>query len=337
MDPLTQGVFGSLFAQAGARRSDIRPAAMVGLVSGMAADLDVLIRSSSDALLTIEYHRHFTHSLASVPALALAVSLLAWPLVHRWRPGIGFARVFLWSALGVLSHGLLDAMTSYGTRLFWPLSETRVALGVISVIDPLFTLPLMVLMAFAVWKGLRRWAGLALAWALIYLSLGFVQQQRAEQILMEWAENSEIDSERVLVKPSFANLVLWRGLIDDGARLHSVAVRILPGTQPLIWQGATVDRFVPPVLGGNTRVAEDLKRFQHFSDGWMFAFPALDRGSERFIGDFRYAVDPASARPLWGVVFDPDQLDRGVRFDRPVQMPESERRAFMARLLGEDP
>ncbi|MDT8437736.1 MAG: metal-dependent hydrolase [Wenzhouxiangellaceae bacterium] len=117
MDPVTQALASGLFAQAGVARSRVRPAAVIGAVAGMAPDLDVLIRSPSDSLLAIEYHRHFTHAFSFVPVIALAVSLLLWPLVRRWRPDIGYAQVYLWALLGALSHGLLDALTSYGERI----------------------------------------------------------------------------------------------------------------------------------------------------------------------------------------------------------------------------
>ena len=42
------------------------------------------------------------------------------------------------STLGILTHGFLDACTSYGTSLFWPFSSTRVSWNVISIVDPFF-------------------------------------------------------------------------------------------------------------------------------------------------------------------------------------------------------
>lgn len=63
MDLLTQSLIGAGLAQAGARRDELRMATGIGLVAGLLADADVLIQSSADPLLQIEYHRHFTHSL----------------------------------------------------------------------------------------------------------------------------------------------------------------------------------------------------------------------------------------------------------------------------------
>lgn len=337
MDPFTQGVFGSLFAQAGARRRHLRPAAAVGFAGGLAPDLDVLIRSSADSLLAIEYHRHFTHALAFIPVGAMLVALLAWPMVHRWRPDVKFARVFLWSLLGVASHGVLDAMTSYGTRLLWPFSDERVAWNIISVIDPLFTVPLAILLGLAVWKRSRRGARIAALWAVFYLAVGTLQQHRAENIVTHWAENAGIEASRVIAKPSFANLVLWRGLVDDGERMHIVAVRILPGREALAWPGSSIPHYRDDNWSDDSTLARDLERFRHFSDDWTFRYFSYDDDSGIFVGDLRYAIDPASQRPLWGIRLDPARPAAPVRFERPTRVTESEREAFLERLMGRDP
>ena len=68
MDPLTQGALGAALPQSTAVRGKYAGSAgLFGFLAGMAADLDVLIRSSSDPLLFLEYHRQFTHSLVFIP------------------------------------------------------------------------------------------------------------------------------------------------------------------------------------------------------------------------------------------------------------------------------
>ena len=348
MDPVTQGLVGALCAQAGCRRKHMKLAAGTGLIAGMAPDLDVLIRSSSDSLLAVEYHRHFTHSLAFVPVGALIVALVLWPLLtgyNRWRQQQAplFARVYLWCLLAVASHGLLDAMTSYGTRLFWPFSDERVAWNMISVIDPMFSVPLALLLGFALLRNSRLLARIAALWVLFYLAIGWFQQDRAENIVAHWAEAHGIEAQRVVAKPAFANLILWRGLVDDGERLHSVAIRIVPGRQTLLWPGSVVQRFEPSTFAERTRLRSDLERFAHFSDRWTFRYFRYeddyddDSDNERswFVGDFRYAIDPASQRPLWGIRFNPDQPEQAVSFERPARVTEQEREAFFGRLRGD--
>ena len=73
--------------------------------------------------------------------------------------------------MGYGTHGLLDFATTYGTMLFWPFSQERYAASIVSIVDPLMTLPVLILIVLA---GLRRsplYARLALAWVVLYLSL----------------------------------------------------------------------------------------------------------------------------------------------------------------------
>jgi len=334
MDPVTQGVVGSLWALPAARREQVRQAAVVGWIGGMAPDLDVLIRSSSDTLLAIEYHRHFTHSLLFIPFGGLAVAMVLWIAV---RKRMSFAVLYLFATLGYASHALLDACTSYGTYLFWPLSETRFAWNFVSVIDPLFSLPLLLLLAVHLWRR-RPWAlATAWAWGVIYLGLAAAQNARAEGALLAWARDKDITIERLVAKPAFANIILWRGLVDDGERFHLVAIRTLPGSAPSYWRGGSVERFDRPELADDARLSTDLDRFQHFSSDWLFRYRPYDEGDLWFVGDFRYAIDPASQRPLWGVTLDPRRPQQPARYTTPRTVTDTNRSAFFDRLLGRNP
>ena len=77
MDPLSQGIVGSVAAQQKSSKEKILLITIIGFLSGMAPDLDVFIRSSHDPLLAIEFHRQFTHSLAFIPIGALIVTFLS--------------------------------------------------------------------------------------------------------------------------------------------------------------------------------------------------------------------------------------------------------------------
>ena len=300
----------------------------------MAPDLDVLIRSSADSLLQIEYHRHFTHSLFFIPLGGLLVSLVLWPL---FRKRLTYARLYLFAVLGYASHGLLDSCTSYGTYLLWPLSETRFAWNFVSVIDPLFTVPLLVLFALHVWQK-KRWAlKTAWGWGLIYMSFAAVQNIRAEAALLDWAQDKGLRAERLVAKPAFANIILWRGLIDDGDHFHLVAIRTLPGSHPQFWPGGAVAHFQWPELPADAQLSNDLNRFRHFSSDWLFRYRPYETDGSWFVGDLRYAIDPADQRPLWGVQFDPSRPDSRARYTTPRTVTDDNRSAFFDRLLGRDP
>ena len=114
MDPVTQGAFGAIFAQTISSKKKILVGSIVGCFAGLAPDLDIFIRSASDPLLKLEYHRQFTHSLIFIPIGALIVTLFSRLLFKKY---LSWSETYLFSFLGLATHGLLDACTSYGLSL----------------------------------------------------------------------------------------------------------------------------------------------------------------------------------------------------------------------------
>lgn len=134
MDVLSQAVLGASLSQSFVNdKSKLFSALIIGALAGMAPDLDVLINSSDDPLLFLEFHRQFTHSLFFIPFGALLCSLFFYPLIKR---KLTFKQIYLFALLGIATHGMLDACTSYGTQLFWPFSNQRIAWSTVSIIDP---------------------------------------------------------------------------------------------------------------------------------------------------------------------------------------------------------
>ena len=180
MDLLTHGLLGGTLAQACSNKGETRAATTVGFLAALLADADALIQSSADPLLTLEYHRQFTHSLIFIPFGALLVTLILWPAFKAYGHPLGFLRIYLYALLGCATSGFLDACTSYGTHLLWPFTGGRIAWSIIPIFDPLFFL----ILGAAVVAGLR-WrktlpARIGLLLAAAYLSVGWLQHQRAQ-------------------------------------------------------------------------------------------------------------------------------------------------------------
>lgn len=331
MDLLTHGLVGAAFAQSAAAPREARLAAGVGFASGLLADADALTGSAADPLLVLEYHRHFTHALAFVPVGALIAAAILWPLL---RERIGFARLYLYAFLGYALAGPIDACTSYGTHLLWPFSEERTAWSIISVVDPIFTLLLAAAFGTAIVKR-RPWparAGLALAVG--YLAMGLLQHERAEAAARSLAADRAHRPERLLVKPAFGNIVLWRSLYVVEGRAHADAVRVGPPGNLKIYQGESIRlldaardlRGAPP----GSRARSDTERFVTFAAG----FAALHPRRPNFVGDVRYSMLPNGTDPLWGVVHDPGRPDAGVQFVTDRSLTPEMRRRFLDMLLG---
>ena len=317
MDPLTHAVFGAACAIAGCpRRISRRAAALAGMAGGLLPDADVLLRSASDPLFAIEYHRHFTHSFAFSPVIALFGAVIAALILRGFKHKVSWQALLIPALIGGWSHLFCDAWTSYGTRLWWPFSQTRVALDWISVIDPALTIPLVACIALAVRYTSRRAAITGLTWVAVYLGFCLVQRHRASTALDHWLAASPVKKvSRIELKPAFGNVILWRALLQAGGQCHVMALRCPLGGDPVVLPGSSQPIFDSPEaaalalqIPADSTQANDIRRFWHFSDGWVGRHPA----DPLVLGDLRYANLPTDISPLWGIQLNPAAPDQHV-------------------------
>src|SRR5690349_13057110 len=130
MDLVSHALLGAVSGYA-ADRARTRWSALAGAAAGLLPDADVLIGSDIDPLLTVEFHRQFTHSFVAAPIGAALVAGVLW-LALKGR--LGFLPLLIASLAGYLSAILLDVCTSFGTQLLWPFSDRRIAANVVAVI-----------------------------------------------------------------------------------------------------------------------------------------------------------------------------------------------------------
>jgi inner membrane protein len=332
MDLFTQGLLGATMAQAGAKQQETRIATGVGFFAGIAADLDILIQSENDPLLNIEFHRHFTHSLFFVPLGALIAALLLWPFL---RKRLSFARLYLFALLGYCLSGVLDAFTSYGTHLLWPLSDERVAFNIISVLDPAFTLILLIAGVIAFSKYSHTAARIGLLLAAAYLSFGWMQLQRAETVAESLIAERGHRAEELLVKPTLANLVLWRSIYQFEGKLYVDAIRVGLFSEPRVYPGESIEKFVLErdlsTLPVSSVLAKDIARFSHFSAGLL----AIRPEQPNVLVDVRYSNLPMTITPLWGIEIDPERPDQHAKYTLYRDSSKATREKFVSLLLGE--
>ena len=298
MDPLTQGVLGAALPQSISNKKSLGVIGIVGFLSGLAPDLDILIKSESDPILFLEFHRQFTHSLIFIPFGGLICALVLHFFISK-RFKIRFKDTWIYSTLGYATHGLLDACTSYGTLLFWPFSQTRIAWNNISIIDPLFTLPLLILIVIAGLKQKRIFAVIAILWAVFYLSLGVYQKNEAIKVSKTIAKSRGHDASRINVKPSIGNILLWKSIYETQDKFYIDAVRL--GWSPKIFNGESIDKIniqsAFPWLMLESQQAKDIKRFKWFSNGYI----AINPKNKNQIIDIRYSELPNEIGGLWGI------------------------------------
>lgn len=216
MDSITQAVLGASIAGACAPAGQRRKALLAGAMLGTLPDLDVVIDYGSD-VANFTYHRGFSHSL-----LVLALfSFLLWLALRRWwAPVRNSPRAWLAAiTLTLLTHPLLDAHTVYGTQLFWPIPSAPEMWSTLFIVDPLYTLPLIISVIAATLaprRVLLLRAGLALSTLYIgwsWFGKTIVEDHARESLAMQGLEDRPIFS-----SPTPLNTMLWRVVVltDEG-------------------------------------------------------------------------------------------------------------------------
>ena len=326
MDILSQAVVGSCASQS-LTQTQQKYAFIVGAVSAVLPDLDVFIRSETDPLLFLEYHRQFTHSLLFVPILVLLSTSIFYVILKK---KLYFKQIYLFSLFSVLTHGLLDTCTSYGTQLLWPFSDERLSWNIISIIDPLFTIPILIGTSLGVYYKTALYSRISLLFLLIYLSFGVVQHNRAEKVIYKLAEESKHEVERFIVKPSFGNQILWKGLYQSGDYYYVNAIKL--GTDTQIFKGDSIkvldlEREFP-WLKSTDQHYKDIERFRIFSNDYL----AVDPKDPYTIIDVRYSFLPNKIRLMWGIRLHPPnskQPHEHVRYVVDNKLDKDTRHAFL--------
>ena len=301
MDTITQGFLGACAAQGVLRRRIDLPLTLAGAIGAMAPDADIFIRSASDPLLSLEYHRHFTHSLFFIPFGGLLVTLL---LVWFYRKKYSFGLLYLVVTVGYGTHALLDACTAYGTVLLWPFSNNRFAWNYIAVLDPVVSLVLFLGLVLSLYfrRALPALLGLILTFS--YIGFGYVQHERVEKFQQKIASHRGHSIERSFIQPAVLNLIVWRSVYQSGDHYYVDGFRVLPNGHARYWEGGSLPvfdkKFENPPIPEGSRLGRDLERYEWFSDGYLAPFA----DGPKVIGDIRYSTYANGLKPIWGIRFD---------------------------------
>lgn len=287
MDSLSQIALGAAVSVAAlakpirTKQIKLWQAAATGAVFGTLPDLDVLI-SHGDPISDMTLHRAQSHSLFY---LSLVSPLFAWLWVKLLRRPALFKATVVAIALVLLTHPLLDTLTIYGTQLALPFTDYPFGVGSIFVIDPLYTLPLLLGTGVALFNKNLNWNKLGLALSSAYLLFGIVAQQWAStQIRQQLADTEHTDGQLLVTATPF-NTLLWRAvLIRDGEYLEGY-YSLLDGSTTMQWRSFPRDQALIAKYKDNPAVS----RLAWFSHGF---YQVEQKGEQVLLTDLRMGLAP---------------------------------------------
>jgi inner membrane protein len=235
MDSLTQIALGAAVGEALLGHKVGYRAALWGAVAGTIPDLDVAAYPLLDEAQKLGWHRGYSHSLVFTAAFA---PILGW-IIHKIHRRHGTWRDWtLVAFLGLFTHVLLDSFTVYGTQLFMPFSNYQVGFNSISIIDPMYTLPLLAGVLAALFmrrsssaRRIVNYLGLAFSTGYLLFTVGVKMyvDNRVHQSLV----SEDLAYHRFMTAPTLFNSILWRATAEstDG---YYVGYYSLLDSDPLI-------------------------------------------------------------------------------------------------------
>lgn len=288
MDSVTQFALGACVGVAVlGRKVGPRRAALAGGILGTLPDLDVFL-APDDPIESFVQHRAWSHSLfvhaALTPIIGEAVRL--WSKRLRNDRSLAWAAVFLCLS----THAILDAFTIYGTRLFWPFWTEPVSVGSLFIIDPLYTLPLLIAMVWAFlersWTPLYRKAlMLCLGLSAAYLSWTLLAQQLISSKAVTLLAEKNITADKLIATPTPFNTVLWRAIVIDGNRSFNLYMPIFGGPEQATLYAYDRNLRLETCSADDTRIA----KVAWFSRGF---YRLMVRDGEVTVADLRMGLTP---------------------------------------------
>jgi inner membrane protein len=266
MDSITQIALGASVAATVGFKPFGRKVLLAGALLGTLPDLDVFI-DYGNAIDNYTSHRGFSHSLFVLTLLSVMLYFI-FLLNSNLKVKACFQdkklALFLTLFLPLITHPLLDSFTTYGTQLFWPLTSPPIAWHSVFIIDPLYTLPLLISMLLMWFSHNKKRAlmfnKIAILISCSYLAWGqFAQSTITTRVQQEnMAQNGKL-----LVMPTPFNSVYWRILNYQGDSYYE-AFTYVGDNAPLHWNKYNSNRALI-----KHSEPEFLPRLEWFSDGWL--------------------------------------------------------------------
>ncbi|HAP70049.1 MAG TPA: metal-dependent hydrolase [Flavobacteriales bacterium] len=231
MDSLTQAALGAAIGQATLGKRIGRKGALAGALVATIPDLDVLLRVLYSSYDMLRIHRGISHSLlfGVVGALVLSLIFKRTKLFSQ----VSLIRLWWFNGLCLITHSLLDFCTSYGTQLFLPFSDTRLGIDIVNVVDPVYTIPLLLgtlggLIIPQLKPNMFRWNAMGLAVSSLYLVFTFMVKMNVNERVEADLASQDIRHTHLLTMPVGAASINWYGVATTDNGIYMKKYTLFP-------------------------------------------------------------------------------------------------------------
>ena len=237
------------------------------------------------------------------------VGAALWAAARAWQkkfarpnePRPKFKNYWLFATMGYATHCFVDSITSYGTVLFWPFSNTRVALDWVAIVDPFVTVPLLL----GLWIGLRKKSMNPIIFfaALSFAYLGFMAHwhTRTEMLYKAYLHDNNVFAEHIRVTPLWFKPFVYRAVYKTPGQIHIANIRNGFSGRFTVENAGNIKKLdVEQFSRDYPALAKSIEGYDWFTDG----FTGIYAATPLILGDYRYGYYITPLSPLWGLKVD---------------------------------
>ena len=293
MDSLTQIVLGASVGEAVLGKKVGNKAMLYGAIAGTIPDLDVLTRYFVDVVTATEWHRGFSHSIFFAVMHAPLFGWLIYKIERKSKATfMDWSRLMFWA---LLTHPILDAFTTWGTQLFWPFN-LRLAFQNVFVIDPLYTLPFLVLLILAMRQNRlstrrKKYNEAGIFISCTYLLFTLVLKGVAHRNFTDALDAQGVTYNAMLTRPTPFNTMLWTANVDAGDA-YLIGNYSIFDSEEIQFAAYPKNRHLLGRLGKEDKI----KRLAKIAEGWYTISGEKDA---LYFNDLRFgliSLDPEETR-----------------------------------------
>lgn len=240
MDSLTHTVMGACLGEGIAGKKLGKKAMLIGALANNLPDIDVITALWTNPAEELLVHRGITHSILFA---CLAGPILAYVFQKLLTKNpMSFRRWLVLIQSGLFIHIIIDAFTAYGTGWFEPFSNYRVSFNTLFILDPLFSLPMIIAAVLLLFlkkdsvqkRGVTYRLGLGLSALYLMITLGI--KLAVNSVVSKDLSANSISYNSYMATPTALNNVLWYAIAKKDDHFYIGYYSIFDTDEKITWE-----------------------------------------------------------------------------------------------------
>ena len=295
MDSITPITLGAAVGQAILGKKSGNKAILWGAVGGAIPDLDYIPSLFMDDIVRLTFHRGFTHSILFSIVLAPIFGYLIFQL-YKKKTGANFKGWTILIFFSLITHIFLDCFTIYGTQIFYPFSNYRVAFSSISIIDPLYTIPFLICIIAVMFfkrtskkRQVLNYIGLGIS--TLYLTFTLINKYYVTSVFKNSLKKQDVSYTRIIALPTIFNNIFWQGIAESKNCFYAGGYSLMDNTKDIRFKCIKKNYHLIQKI----KDEDTMKKLFRFSKGYL---SIVKKEDYLMLNDIRYGLIAVNGNDL---------------------------------------